>query len=330
MEHHGVVTRDACIRAGISSASWYRAHRDGMLEPLHRNVARMVGTPRTRQQAVCAAVLAAGRGALASHRSAAFLWGIPRPDVDPVDVLLPDRARRASLSPVVVHRPSDLGDLKPVRRQGIPVTNVATHALRPRCRRCPVGERRGRPRGDDRIGVTGVAASGVGTPRPTGARRRRRPARRARRLGHRRQAGGQRARASDASAPASPRSAAGWFHAVICGYEVDFWLIGTPVVLECDGWTWHGRQRSVFERTRSRRRARRQPGQFPSVRSAARAPDRSALPTHAEERSLRSERGDRFSCGRCSRRSGRRSAGRRQRGSRRRRRRRRSPPPRPR
>ena len=25
------------------------------------------------------------------------------------------------------------------------------------------------------------------------------------------------------------------FHAVICGYEVDFWIVDSPIVLECDG-----------------------------------------------------------------------------------------------
>jgi very-short-patch-repair endonuclease len=34
------------------------------------------------------------------------------------------------------------------------------------------------------------------------------------------------------------------FHPVICGYEVDFRVIGTPVILECDGWAYHGLQRT--------------------------------------------------------------------------------------
>jgi very-short-patch-repair endonuclease len=42
------------------------------------------------------------------------------------------------------------------------------------------------------------------------------------------------------------------FHPVICGYEVDFRVIGTPVILECDGWAYHGLQRSNFERDRQR------------------------------------------------------------------------------
>jgi len=42
------------------------------------------------------------------------------------------------------------------------------------------------------------------------------------------------------------------FHPVIEGYEVDFRVVGTPVVIECDGWAFHGRQRTQFERDRER------------------------------------------------------------------------------
>jgi very-short-patch-repair endonuclease len=30
------------------------------------------------------------------------------------------------------------------------------------------------------------------------------------------------------------------FHPVICGHEVDFRVTDTPVILECDGWAFHG------------------------------------------------------------------------------------------
>ena len=51
---------------------------------------------------------------------------------------------------------------------------------------------------------------------------------------------------------ARPRPATVQFHAVICGYEVDFWIVDSPVVLECDGWETHGRDRVQFERDRVR------------------------------------------------------------------------------
>jgi very-short-patch-repair endonuclease len=42
------------------------------------------------------------------------------------------------------------------------------------------------------------------------------------------------------------------FHVRLAGFEVDFLVDGTPVVLECDGWDHHGRTREQFERDRER------------------------------------------------------------------------------
>jgi very-short-patch-repair endonuclease len=42
------------------------------------------------------------------------------------------------------------------------------------------------------------------------------------------------------------------FHPIIEGWEVDFRVTGTPVLLECDGWAHHGAVRTQFERDRER------------------------------------------------------------------------------
>jgi very-short-patch-repair endonuclease len=42
------------------------------------------------------------------------------------------------------------------------------------------------------------------------------------------------------------------FHPTIEGYEVDFLVTGTPVILECDGWASHGLIQDKFERDRAR------------------------------------------------------------------------------
>jgi hypothetical protein len=42
------------------------------------------------------------------------------------------------------------------------------------------------------------------------------------------------------------------FHAHIGGYEVDFWIVGSNVVIECDGWSSHGLDRDQFEFDRVR------------------------------------------------------------------------------
>jgi very-short-patch-repair endonuclease len=42
------------------------------------------------------------------------------------------------------------------------------------------------------------------------------------------------------------------FHAHVCGFEVDFLVIGTCIVLECDGYQAHGVDRDQFEFDRVR------------------------------------------------------------------------------
>ncbi len=91
--HHGVVTRQAAERAGVSRSAWYRALDAGWIAALHPNVARMHGSPTTVEQKIAAAVLAAGPGALASHGTAAFLWGLPGAEPSTVDLIVPRRER---------------------------------------------------------------------------------------------------------------------------------------------------------------------------------------------------------------------------------------------
>ena len=61
---------------------------------------------------------------MASHRSAIYLWDIPRPPDDPPELILPQRYRQATLEGVVVHRPCDLRDLGSVLRRGIPTVKL--------------------------------------------------------------------------------------------------------------------------------------------------------------------------------------------------------------
>ena len=119
--HHGIITFEA---SGLSRAAWYRAITAGTIEQLHPHVARLYGTPDTPEQRIIAAVEAVGAGCLASHRSAARLWGIPRPDHDPVDVLLPAQRRDLRLEGVVVHRPRDVAWLAPHHRFASACTGI--------------------------------------------------------------------------------------------------------------------------------------------------------------------------------------------------------------
>jgi hypothetical protein len=127
--HHGPRARSDAARLGISKSAWYRAIDSGLLEPLYPNVARLPGAAATRSQRALAAVWAVGAGALASHRTSAALWGIERPDDDPIEVLIASRQRCVAIPGVVVHRPRDLVDLRPIVRDQVPTTMPARMLL---------------------------------------------------------------------------------------------------------------------------------------------------------------------------------------------------------
>ena len=242
-EHHGLITRTAAEQRGMSKASWFRALADRRLEQVHPGVARLPGTPRTKEQLIAAAVLGVP-GSLASHRSAARLWGIPRPDGDPVEVIVPERGRSPELDGVLVHRPRDRKDLVPVLKVNIRTCNV----LRLLCDLGAVDE-----------ASVGAAVGHVVTARlasPVALRN----------------AIDRHSRRGRHGVPAFRAALEEWlidgrpvdsvlepamrklferyrlppyeFHARIAGYEVDFWIVGTPVVLECDGWEFHAKTRA--------------------------------------------------------------------------------------
>lgn len=178
-----------------------------------------------------AAVLAVGDGAMASHRSAAYLWGVDVAPTEPVDLITPDRNRRVVLPWVRLHTPIDLGDLRPVRRRGIPTTNPLRILL-------DLGQ---------------VAPESVLEALEffivDGSLRRR---------------AAVDAWVIDDKPPDSTLELEmahllqryelppGIVHAIVGGYEVDFALPAGRVVLECDGWESHGRSRKQFERDRVR------------------------------------------------------------------------------
>jgi very-short-patch-repair endonuclease len=248
---HGLVSRAAAAELGMSSRAWYWAIESGRLELLRPGVARLPGAPGTAEQQILAGVWMCGSEAMASHRSAAHLW-CPG-DVSPavVDVILPREVRRRTPSDVVVHRPTDLRDVRPVWRAAIPTTNplrtlvdlgeVAPSAVRPFFERAVIA------------GLVSPRAAWSAVQRHTAKGRQGTPVLRAVLEGW----------SMDDQPPDSVLEEAmnallmrhrlppAQFHAVLCGYEVDF-LVGTRVVVECDGWAFHGLDRDTFERDRVR------------------------------------------------------------------------------
>ena len=73
---HGVVSRAQLLAAGVGRGAIDRRVRGARLHPVHRGVFAVGHRVLTRHGAWMAAVLAAGEGAVLSHRSAAALWDI--------------------------------------------------------------------------------------------------------------------------------------------------------------------------------------------------------------------------------------------------------------
>jgi very-short-patch-repair endonuclease len=247
--NHGIITFE---RSGLSRSAWYRAIAAGAIDQIHPLVARLPGTPDTPEQRIVAGVHAVGAAALASHRSAARLWGVPRPDSDPVDVLVIGRRRDLALDGVVIHRATDRYHLTPQRRSGIPCTNILRTivdlgAVDPGGLHQAVGHA---------LSTNLASLSALDAAVAAHARR------------GRRGVVALRDAIADWSIDHKPadsvletvmaRLIARFglppveFHPIIEGHEVDFRVIGTPVILECDGWKYHGLDRSNFERDRDR------------------------------------------------------------------------------
>ena len=197
-------------------------------------------------------MLAAGKGAIASHRAAALLWEIPLPSPPLPELILPARSRQATLEGVIVHRPRDLLDLGAVFKHGIPTCKL----LRLACDYGAVD-----PLGAHAV-IGHIVTHGWMSPETFDAAIR---------------VHGRRGRPG---VPALRAALEDWlidgkaldselerrmknlvkrfglppveFHPIVLGYEVDFRVIGTPIILECDGWEFHDLRRRNFESGRKR------------------------------------------------------------------------------
>jgi hypothetical protein len=122
-----VSIRQLRTRLGYSRSTVSRAVAAGWLIPLHRGVYAVGHTALSLHGMGLAAVLTCGPGALLSHRSAAWLWGIARQPPSSIEVLAP--TRRAPRRPILLHHSRVLLDRDRALRDGIPVTSVARTLL---------------------------------------------------------------------------------------------------------------------------------------------------------------------------------------------------------
>lgn len=100
----------------------------GLLVLVHRGVYRLGSAPQSTEQELFAACLAAGDESVASHRSAAALWGLRGVDSDAPEITVSGTAC-PSLRSVLVHRTDRLDPVDVSRTRRIPVTTPARTLL---------------------------------------------------------------------------------------------------------------------------------------------------------------------------------------------------------
>jgi Transcriptional regulator, AbiEi antitoxin len=123
----GVVSIRQLRDLGYSNRSVERATNEGRLHRLHRGV-YAVGYNKPSLRGTCrGAVLACGSGALLSHWSAAWLWGLLPTQPIPVHVTTP--IPRRLHPPIRRHHSRTLTDEDRSIEDGIPVTSVVRTAL---------------------------------------------------------------------------------------------------------------------------------------------------------------------------------------------------------
>lgn len=121
---HGAITSRQLREIGITPKQIHRIITDGWLTQVRPGVLVVAGAPPTWHQAVIAAVLAAGPDAVASHSTAAILWGLPGVDRRATE-LSTARPNRRRLDGVRSHRTLAFLDCEHTTREQIPVTTVA-------------------------------------------------------------------------------------------------------------------------------------------------------------------------------------------------------------
>lgn len=118
---HGLVSRAQTREAGFAREALQRRVRDGYLTWVTPRVLRIGGAATSPWQSAMAGVLDIGFGAVASHLTAAALWGVPHVPAEPVDVSVVRYVRR-NQSPVRLHHLTAIPDDQVAVLHDVPVT----------------------------------------------------------------------------------------------------------------------------------------------------------------------------------------------------------------
>lgn len=127
-KQHGLVTLDQLRALGASRASIRSRVGRGQWIKIDSGVLRLAGAPVTWESTVLAAVLGAGPDAVASHRTAAALWGLEGCRRGAPEITVPS-GRSARRAGVRTHRSTDLHLVGHVPRSGIPTTPIGRTVL---------------------------------------------------------------------------------------------------------------------------------------------------------------------------------------------------------
>lgn len=122
---HGVIRSDQLRTLGIDKDRISYRVRVGRLHRIYRGVYAVGHRRLGNEGRWLAAVLASGRGAVLSHRSAAQLWRLLPPSRGSVDITVVGYGGRRNRPGLRIHRSSSLTDDDIVVRDGIRVTTPA-------------------------------------------------------------------------------------------------------------------------------------------------------------------------------------------------------------
>jgi very-short-patch-repair endonuclease len=248
---HGVLTIDQLAAVGLGRRGVSHRAAGGRLTRVHTGV-YAVGT-LTGEGRWMAAVLACGKGAVLSHRSAAELWGIGDAARD-VDVMVSGRAGR-SRPGIAVHRGDTLTRAEVTVSAGIPCTTPSRTLVD----FAAVVDRRTRERAIDRaeelrlFDLDALQHLLERHPRRRGARMIAQMLRDYTEPTHTRSAAEERMLQAIAVARLPQPRTNVWIALDDAGYEADFLWADVRLVVEVDGRAHHAR-RSAFVHDRRRDR----------------------------------------------------------------------------
>lgn len=120
---HGVFSADQARLAGVTAGRLRTLLRNGTVERVRPAVYRVTGAPETWRQRVTSSTLWLP-GSLASHRSAAALWGLRGFDRAPVELVTERWATRRSQGDLILHESTDLVAADLTERDGIACTSL--------------------------------------------------------------------------------------------------------------------------------------------------------------------------------------------------------------